>query len=82
MRTTLTIDDDIAERLSAAQKKLGVSFKEIVNLTLRMGLERQHPSFRKVPRFKVKARQMGLMPGIDYANIGELLEQVEGTQHR
>jgi hypothetical protein len=82
MRTTLTIDDDVAERLSAAQKKLGVSFKEIVNLTLRLGLERQYPSLQKILRFKVKARQMGLMPGVNYANIGELLEQLEGARHR
>lgn len=82
MRTTLTIDDDVAERLSEAQKKLGVSFKEVVNLTLRLGLEQQHLSLRKLPRFKVKARQMGLTPGVNYANIGELLEQLEGAWRR
>jgi len=81
MRTTLTIDDDIAERLSETQKRLGVSFKEIVNLTLRQGLERQHPALRKIPRFRIKARPMGLMPGMNYANIGELLEQLEGARH-
>ena len=82
MRTTLTIDDDLAKRLEEAQKRLGVSFKEIVNLMLRQGLERQHPSLRKIPRFQVKARPMGLTPGVNYANIGELLEQLEGAQHK
>jgi hypothetical protein len=82
MRTTLTIDDDLAERLEEAQKRLGVSFKEIVNLILRQGLERQHPGLRKIPRFSVKARAMGVMQGANYANIGDLLEQLEGARHK
>jgi hypothetical protein len=82
MRTTLTIDDDVVERLFEAQKRLGLSFKEVVNQTLRLGLERQYASLRKVPRFKVKARQMGLLPGVNYTNVGEMLEQLEGANHR
>ncbi len=82
MRTTLTIDEDIAARLVEAQKKTGMSFKEIVNQTLRRGLERQQASLRKLPRFVVKPRAMGQRPGVNYANIGELLEQLEGADHR
>jgi hypothetical protein len=81
MRITLTIDDDLAEQLAEAQKRLGVSFEEIVNQTLRQGLERQHSAHRKIPRFHVKTRPMGVMPGVNYANIGELLEQLERARH-
>ena len=82
MRTTLTIDDDVAARLEEARKKTGMSFKEIVDQTLRKGLERQQVSSRKLPRFVVKPRAMGKMAGLNYANIGELLEQLEGVDHR
>ena len=74
--------EDIAARLMEAQKKTGRSFKEIVNETLRQGLERQQASRRKLPRFVVEPRAMGQRPGVNYANIGELLEQLEGADHR
>ncbi|MDX2033904.1 MAG: hypothetical protein SF339_24740 [Blastocatellia bacterium] len=82
MKTTLTIDDDIAARLAKAQRKTGLTFKEIVNQTLRQGVERRPASLRKIPRVVVKARPMGRIPGLNYANIGELLEHLEGSTHQ
>ena len=38
MRTTLTIDEDIAIRLNELQKNKGITFKEAVNSLLRKGL--------------------------------------------
>lgn len=79
MRTTLTLEDDVAARLLELQKNTGRTFKEVTNDTLRAGLERQlavHKATR--PRFKVKARKLGSRPGLNYDNIGELLEQIEG----
>lgn len=82
MRTTITLEDDVAARLTALQRQTGQSFKDIVNHTLRVGLERQ--SGRRAaprPRFKVVARKLGVHPGLNYANVGELLEQIEGPAH-
>lgn len=79
MRTTLTIDDDVAAKLKAkAKKESDKSFKEVVNETLRLGLLVQPVTNRGVA-FKVKSRRMGLRKGLNYDNIGELLEQIEGT---
>lgn len=82
MRTTITLEDDVAARLAALQRQTGRSFKEIVNHTLRLGLERQ-ARLRKSPRprFKVVARPLGARPGLNYANVGDLLEQIEGPAH-
>ncbi len=82
MRTTITLDEDVAARLAALQRQTGRSFKDIVNHTLRLGLERQS-SQRSAPRprFKVAARKLGVHPGLNYANVGELLEQIEGPAH-
>jgi len=76
------LDEDVAARLAEMQKRTGMSFKEIVNQTLRQGLERQQASLKKITGFKVKARPLGQVPGLQYSNIGELLEQLEGVRHR
>lgn len=82
MRTTITLEEDVATRLAALQRQSGQSFKDVINHTLRLGLEKhasKKPSPRK--RFKVAARRLGVRSGMDYANIGALLEQIEGPAH-
>jgi plasmid stability protein len=82
MRTTLTLDDDVAEKLKAEMRQSGASFKATVNEILRRGLNAK----TRIPdreRFSVKARDLGrLRPGLSLDNIGELLEQLEGQVHR
>jgi hypothetical protein len=82
MRTTLTLDDDVVMRLEAAQRRKGLSFKEIVNVTLRYGLEAHELETQDIEPFVVEARPLGLNPGLNYANTGELLEQLEGPNHQ
>ena len=81
MRTTLTLDDDVFEKLKQETRKSGQPFKQTVNETLRRGLvaARKRPP---QPPFRVQARDLGLRPGFQLDNIGELLEQVEGPTHR
>ena len=81
VRTTLTLDEDVAERLKSVMKRSGWSFKETVNELLRLGLEAQPPPRRR-PAFRVEARDLKLRPGLDLSNIGELLEQLEGPGSR
>jgi len=81
MRTTLTIDDDVADKLKAEVRKRGGTFKETVNELLREGIQARRIS-KKLKRFEVRPRAMGQRPGIHYDNIGELLEQLEGPAHR
>ena len=80
MRTTLSLDDDIANLLNKEIRRSGVSFKEAVNHYLRLGLMAAKQPVRK--KFVVKPRAMGLPPGLSYDNIGELLEAIEGPLHR
>ena len=81
MRTTLTLDEDVAAKLKTEARKSGRPFKQVVNETLREGLVRPKPT-KKLPPFKVKARNLGLRPGLSYDNIGLLLEQIEGPFHK
>jgi hypothetical protein len=81
MRTTLTLDDDVAARLKAQSRRAGRPFREVVNETLRRGLEARSTAPRQP--FKVATRDLGdLRPGLSLDNVWELIEQVEGPLHR
>jgi len=82
MRTTLTLDDDVAAKLKTEMRKSGKSFRETVNDFLRQGLLARRHSQASVP-FKVEARDLGgLRPGLSLDCIGKLLEEIEGPTHR
>lgn len=51
-----------------------VSFKEVLNSTLRAGLDVESPRAR---RFKVKARPLGPRPGINLDRALRLADQLE-----
>jgi hypothetical protein len=80
VRTTLTLDDDLAAKLAAESRRTGRSFRDVVNDALRRGLVR--PAARRQP-FTVVARDLGaLRPGLSLDSIADVLEQVEGPLHR
>jgi hypothetical protein len=82
MRTTLTLDADVAAKLAAEARRTGRSFKQTVNETLRRGLASPRPGAGRKP-FVVQARDLGrLRPGLKLDSIADLLEQVEGPVHR
>ena len=76
MRTTLTLDDDLADILLRETKKKGVSFKETLNATLRRGLAKEQIP---VPRKKVVTRphRFGFKAGIDLNKLNQLADQLE-----
>ena len=82
MRTTLTLDDDIAARLQAEARKTGRPFKTVLNEYLRAGLA-QRRAVKATAPFRVEPVSMGPpLPGRSYDNIGGLLEEIEGPEHR
>ncbi len=80
MRTTLSLDDDVARLLDKESRKSGASFKQVVNHFLRLGLMVSKRPPRKV--FVVTPRKLGLPPGLTYDNVEQLLDAVEGPAHR
>jgi hypothetical protein len=81
MRTTLTLDDDVAAKLDAESRKSGRSFKETVNHYLRLGLNAKKKAADRKP-FKVRAQSLGTTPGVNHDSIARLIEQIEGPIHR
>ena len=82
MRTTLTLDDDVAAKLEAEARRSGLSFKEIVNTMLRIGIAARRGKLPRAP-FKIKPLQLEpLDANFDFDNIETLLEQVEDPSQR
>jgi len=75
VRTTLTLDPDVALRLKRRVKERKVTFKHAVNEALRAGLRVSEPPPR--PSFKVEPFAGGLKPGIDPDKLNQLLDQLE-----
>jgi hypothetical protein len=75
VRTTLTLDDDIAEKLAALAKESNAPFKVIVNDALRRGLGELAPP---QPPFVVQPHAGGLRPHIDDRRLNELAWEAGG----
>ena len=81
MRTTLTLDEDVAAKLKAEARRAGRPFRDVVNEALRRGLARRSQSPRQP--FEIKPRDLGAVrPGLTLDNVAELIDQVEGPLHR
>ena len=77
MRTTLTIDPDVALSLRSLARERGISFREAVDSVLRRGLSEGSPTARP---FQVDARPMRLRPGIDLDKALSLASQLEDEE--
>jgi hypothetical protein len=78
MRTTITLDDDVAVRLERVQREQGVSFKQAVNQTLRAGLDRSAPA--SSGRYEFPTFRMGLKPGINLDRALALAAELEDRE--
>jgi len=79
MRTTITIDDDLMDRLKREARRARLSFKAAVNPALRLGLDRLQPPARR-RTFRQRTFRMGYPPGrpLDKAlQLAALLEDEE-----
>ena len=75
MRTTLTLDDDIADFLREQATLLGRPFKQVVNDVLRRGMS---PVVREAPApYRVTPIHGGLAPGVDPLKLNQLNDELE-----
>jgi hypothetical protein len=82
MRTTLTLDDDVAAKLKAESRRTGRPFRDIVNEALRRGLA-QRRAAASILSFTIEPRDLGgLKPGLSLDGVADLIEHVEGALHR
>jgi len=77
VRTTITLDPDVAARLRSLARERGISFKAAVNSVLRRGLSEGEETSRP---FRVKSRPLDLRPGLDLDKALTLAAQLEDEE--
>jgi hypothetical protein len=81
MRTTLTIDPDVAAQAKQVVQQTGISFKNLINKALRIGLAEVCAPKKSRP-YRTIGHPMGLQTGLSYDNVDELLSVAEGEDFR
>ncbi len=76
MRTTLTLDDDIADFLKEQSQLHNKPFKQVVNEVLRRGMA-PGSKVTKSPIFRIVPNRSGLFPGVDPRKLNQLNDQLE-----
>jgi hypothetical protein len=77
MRTTVTLDPDVAAQLKSAARERGQSFKAVLNDAVRAGL-RAAP--RKSKPYRFPSRPMGVRPGVDLDHALRLASDLEDAE--
>lgn len=75
MRTTLTLDDDLAGILRRKSRALEKPFKEVLNAALRKGLADNLVDDH--PCVVVRPHDFGIRPGIDMDRLNQLVDELE-----
>jgi hypothetical protein len=77
MRTTLTLDEDLAKRLKELARESGRSFKEVTNEVIRRGLSAGESQVESVKPFRVESKACGLKPGVDPHKLNQIYDDLE-----
>lgn len=81
MRTTLTIDDDVAVQIERLRREREQSLKDIVNDALRHGLREMQARPKRRKPFRTTAHDMGpFLVNID--NVAEAIAYAEGEDFK
>jgi len=82
MRTTLTLDDDVAIRLEKLQAERSESFKAVVNAALRAGLDTLSASVEETAPYRIAPHPAGGCTLPDLDSLHEALAVGEGEGFR
>ena len=77
MRTTLTLEPELAQKLRDLAHKRGTSFKQVLNDAIRRGLSAQLPAAGVEPFTFEPHRGGAFQPGIDPTKLNQLFDQIE-----
>lgn len=77
MRTTINLAPDLLARLRSLARERETTLSEIVNTTLRQGLE---PGRSEARRYRMPSRRLGLRPGFDLTKATSLAASMEDDE--
>ena len=76
MRTTLTIEPDVAIEIERRRRASGDSLKRVVNGLLRKGV-RAEAETEVLPPYRTPTFDLELRPGIDETKLNQLVDELE-----
>jgi len=79
MRTTLTLDPDVAARLESEMKRSGDGMKTVVNRALRSGLGMDDKPVEPPP-FRVESHAFEVRPGVDLDRLNQVVDELEAAE--
>ena len=79
MRTTVTLDPDVAAKLKEAARRRGTSFKEVLNASVRRGLEGEGEAPEP---YRLRTRSLGVRAGVDLDGALGLAADLEDAEVR
>ena len=82
MRTTLTLDDDVAALLDRARRSRNTNFKTIVNEALRQGLREMIKPVTRSNAYQTREADLGRCLVASFDDISEALAVAEGEHFR
>lgn len=82
MRTTLTLDDDVAALLERVRERSGGTRKDVVNEALRVGLSSLEGTSSVTPPYRTNSVSVGRTRLPDVDDISEVLAFGEGEAFR
>jgi len=76
MRTTLTLEPEVAARLKREARRSGKAFKVVVNDALKRGLGLEaRPA--KAGRFSVRPHDFGFKSAVDLDRLNQLVDELD-----
>jgi hypothetical protein len=83
MRTTVTLDDDVAALVEQVREQRNETFKNVLNEALRLGLRlMQEPGTGPTPVYRTRSVSLGRPKLPDVDNVAEALAIIEGDDIR
>ena len=76
MRTTLTLDEDLARRLKEIARQEGRGFKEVTNEVIRRGLTASASQVEGVRPFRVEPKACGFKAGVDPHKLNQIFDDL------
>ena len=76
MRTTLTLDPDVARCLEEEAHRQRRPFEQIANEAIRRGLA-SRATGRRLTRYRVRPHRTTLRPGIDAGSFNKLVDELD-----
>ena len=82
MRTTLSLDDDVAVMLERVRKETGASFKETVNQALRQGLREMTAPAKLRKPYQTPSVSLGRCLQGNLDDVADVLAVAEGEDFK